>query len=359
MKRRKGKATSEPPSRVPTAYDAEKYLRNFCNATSHELANAIGTIVGELEHAKDLESATAKTRSIGVALDAAKHALDLSRNLRYFATHTRLDVHSVDLSQVILDTVELVEDEWVSHNIEAEVVVDAGTHSTVDPGAIQQVLLNLLTNARNAMPQGGKLSISLTQKSGYLELIVSDSGKGMSVAQTKKLFEPQIEVPDSTHFAKDKVLGLAVSKTILEAHGGQIAVDSAVNKGTSFTITLPFEPQTQQPLPFLEKRRHRRVHLSMLAELIVQGAVYPAELTTLSVGGCYIRLLDTRVPLPEPQSTVSLRVYYYDDQVAEIASARVASNVTEGNFRGAGLEFMELDEKALRIVTAIVKSHNY
>ena len=111
----------------------------------------------------------------------------------------------------------------------------------VDVGQIQQVLVNVITNAVQAMPEGGKLTISTREIKDFLELDVTDTGSGIADENKGKVFDPLF-----TTRAKGIGLGLAVSKSIIDRHGGQIEAKSAVGKGTTFTIRLPLETPVQE-----------------------------------------------------------------------------------------------------------------
>jgi signal transduction histidine kinase len=111
----------------------------------------------------------------------------------------------------------------------------------VDSGQIQQVLVNVINNAVQSMPEGGRLTISTREKNGLLELSVTDTGSGITDEDKGKIFEPLF-----TTKAKGIGLGLAVSKSIIDRHGGQIEAESVAGKGTTFTIRLPLETPVQE-----------------------------------------------------------------------------------------------------------------
>ena len=117
------------------------------------------------------------------------------------------------------------------------------TEVAVDAGQIQQVLINVITNAVQAMPEGGKLTVSARERKGFLELEVTDTGSGIADENKDKIFEPLF-----TTRAKGIGLGLAVSKSIIDRHGGQIEVRSATGKGTTITIRLPLEAPVQEDI---------------------------------------------------------------------------------------------------------------
>ena len=106
----------------------------------------------------------------------------------------------------------------------------------VDPRQIEQVLTNLVANAYDAMPEGGKLTIKARRKKDQVHISVTDTGCGISKENMKKLFEPLF-----TTKARGIGLGLAVSKNLVEANGGSIEVESQEGKGSTFTVILPTE----------------------------------------------------------------------------------------------------------------------
>jgi signal transduction histidine kinase len=104
----------------------------------------------------------------------------------------------------------------------------------VDRDQIRQVLLSLITNAYDAMPGGGVLTVSTTSEPGSAQITVTDTGMGMDQETRDSIFTPFF-----TKKARGIGLGLAVTKRVVEAHGGTIAVQSTPAAGTSFTLTLP------------------------------------------------------------------------------------------------------------------------
>ena len=109
-----------------------------------------------------------------------------------------------------------------------------------DPNQIEQVVLAMVINAIDAMPQGGNLWISTRQHSATaLELVIRDDGMGIPEEHMAHMFEPFYTTKESGGSG----LGLAISQNIVERHGGSIAVQSAVGQGTTFTILLPVDSQ--------------------------------------------------------------------------------------------------------------------
>jgi signal transduction histidine kinase len=114
---------------------------------------------------------------------------------------------------------------------------------------IQQILLNLLVNARQAMPQGGRVIIKLSHdpENGTVDLVVRDFGSGMEPETLRRIFDPFFTTkkgPDSSGKGGTG-LGLSLCKDIMEAHRGRIRVDSTLGKGTAFTLRFPAEAATR------------------------------------------------------------------------------------------------------------------
>ena len=125
--------------------------------------------------------------------------------------------------------------------------------TTVDPGQIEQVILNLVVNARDAMPQGGKIIIETNNVNletsqahqynniapgQYVLLSITDNGSGMSEEIKTKIFEPFFTTKEE---GKGTGLGLSVVKTILEKHNGYINFETTTNKRTTFKILIPIK----------------------------------------------------------------------------------------------------------------------
>jgi signal transduction histidine kinase len=147
------------------------------------------------------------------------------------------------LSKVIDDAMLLLEREMSKYRIRVETQITVTPPAMANGNQIQQVLLNLLINARQAMPQGGLILVKLSfdPAANIVELVVRDSGSGMAPEVMRRIFDPFFSTktgPDATGKGGTG-LGLAMCRDIIEAHHGRIRVDSTVGKGTAFTIKLP------------------------------------------------------------------------------------------------------------------------
>ena len=111
----------------------------------------------------------------------------------------------------------------------------------MDPQQIQQVFINLLTNARDAMRNGGMLHISISNERDFVRISFSDTGPGISPSDQEKIFEPFFTT--KADYGKSKIpgtgLGLTVSSDIIKSHGGKIVIESKKNEGAVFFVWLP------------------------------------------------------------------------------------------------------------------------
>ena len=126
--------------------------------------------------------------------------------------------------------------------------VSGNPQARVEPAQIQQVLINLLINARQAMPQGGvvRLRVGTAAAGRRVELSVSDNGVGIAPADLRRIFEPFYSTkkePDAGGQGGTG-LGLAVCRDIIEAHHGRLRAESRPGQGSTFTIILPACPET-------------------------------------------------------------------------------------------------------------------
>ncbi len=343
------------PSSDLKAYEVEKHLRHFCEVTSHELSTLLGAILGELDYANS--QSVGGTTSIGIAFKATEKALSLARNLHYFMARTRLETTPSDLSQTILNALDMVEKDFEKRGVHIAAFIESSLYAHVDPSAIQQIILNLLAHAAHSMPNGGKLTLSLAISKSEIEICVSDTGHGYSASELETLFEPDALFKEST-FEKFRALELAVVKALIEAHGGEILVRSTQGKGTNCIFRLPYDPTIKRPESFTDKRRYRRIPLTLPVQFYLDdGSIETSKLTTLSVGGCYIHADTKRLKLVK-DGELRLRILYYENQALEIPRARIANTRVEGQNGGIGVEFLDISEKASKVLAALVKSHS-
>jgi two-component system, NtrC family, sensor histidine kinase HydH len=184
----------------------------------------------------DAEHGGSKTmlRHLATAKREVTAATLIVSDLLDFAAGRRPISALVEVSELVTEALSVVpppDGIEVLENCDPGLVIDA------DRDQIRQVLLNLISNAYDAMPGGGVLMVAGGQLPGGAQITVSDTGIGMDEATCERIFTPFF-----TMKARGTGLGLAVTKRIVESHGGTIVVHSAPSSGSSFVLTLPAVP---------------------------------------------------------------------------------------------------------------------
>ncbi len=207
---------------------------------AHEINNPLGGVLG---HVQLLLAERAPSASDYEALkhieEGARRASDVVQNLLRFSVQRKEPVRSaVDLNKLVRDTLSLTASLLGDGKIALVYqLADGKPRARADAGQLAQVLLNLVANARTAMPAGGTLTLTTRAGSdGTVAFVVADSGKGIAPDIRERIFEPFFTTKDDW---SNVGLGLSVSYRIVEEHGGRIDVASEPGHGATFTVTLP------------------------------------------------------------------------------------------------------------------------
>ncbi|MGB1172862.1 MAG: sensor histidine kinase [Marinobacterium sp.] len=169
--------------------------------------------------------------------DGVQRVKEIVRNLRSFA---RMDAQArtdADLNEGIRSTLKLINNQ-ISANTRINLSLEEIPPVVCNPGEINQVLLNILVNAAQALEGQREPSLEIASKEnqGWVEISIGDNGKGMSKEIQKRIFEPFYTTKD---IGKGTGLGLSISYGIVSHHQGELNVESAPNQGTVFTLRLP------------------------------------------------------------------------------------------------------------------------
>jgi two-component system NtrC family sensor kinase len=166
-------------------------------------------------------------------------AAEIANGLLNFSRTSTTEFRPTDLNQVIHDTLSLLEHQFKT----AQILVDLDLADDLppihgNPGKLQQVFLNLLLNAKDAMPGGGRLRV-VTLVNGHVEALISDSGSGIAPEHLKRIYDPFFTTKTLSGVKRGTGLGLSVSYGIIQEHAGKIHVESAVGAGTTFHLEFP------------------------------------------------------------------------------------------------------------------------
>ncbi len=204
---------------------------------THEIRNPLSSIALNVELLEDdLASATAESRDLlGAIRKEVERLTELSGQYLSFARRGPQRLEVEDLREVVGEAAEFMRRELAQQGVSLEVQSPAEpVPASVDEAQIKQALYNLLRNAREAMPSGGKVTVSVSLGAGGgSDVIVADEGVGLDEATRARLFEPFF-----TTKSNGTGLGLAITRQIIEAHGGTIACEPNAPRGTRIWIHL-------------------------------------------------------------------------------------------------------------------------
>ncbi len=230
--------TSERRALLRERMQAQKMesLGKMAGSVAHDFNNLLTAILGFaglLRYSAGLEGENKE--NLVLIEDAAKRAAELTRRLLSFARGGQSQFGPVELAPVIRDTVRLLEPALlplipVSVDLPETPVVIEG-----DRGQVEQAITNIVLNARDAMPSGGHIRISLRAGDENAVLTIADDGPGMSEETRSRIFEPFF----TTKAGSGTGLGMAITYGVVQGHHGEITVESAPGKGTTFSISLP------------------------------------------------------------------------------------------------------------------------
>jgi len=221
--------------------DKLRALGQLASGVAHDFNNSLAAILGRAQLLRRQLKDDALVRNLDIIQTAAEDAAATVRRIQTFARKAPAkEFEVIDVSSLLNDAVEITRTRWQNEaqlrGLEYEVTLEAseGQHAYGSASELREVFVNLIVNAVDAMPEGGKLAISSHRENDHLRLRFADSGTGMPEDVRQKIFEPFF----STKGAHGTGLGLSVSYSIIERHEGSISVVSELGSGTVFTIEL-------------------------------------------------------------------------------------------------------------------------
>jgi len=218
-------------------------LGELLGTTTHEFNNALTTVLNYAKLGLRHRDQPTRDKALERNLTAGTRAAKITASVLGMARGGSARMEPVNLELLVEDVLVLLEREMTKYRVQVEREFAPVPKVSANPGQLQQVLLNLLVNGRQAMPQGGRLIIRLAHDAllGAVDLMVRDTGCGMTPDVMRRMFEPHFSTkagPDETGKGGSG-LGLTACREIVEAHKGRIRVESAPGKGTAITIRLP------------------------------------------------------------------------------------------------------------------------
>ncbi|UTW05019.1 cache domain-containing protein [Amphritea atlantica] len=228
---------------------------------AHDFNNLLSVILGNLLAATDhYKDATGLDRYLAPAIRASRRGADITGRLLSFARRQALTSRRVDLAILLPDTIELLQGS-LPENIKIISTVSTPAIVTVDPNQLENAIINLALNARDAMPEGGEIGVSISAcklatdsaESGYDETVpageyvrlqVSDSGHGFTAQAMTQAYEPFYTTKS---YSNGSGLGLSMVYGFIKQSRGFISIASTPGKGSAVTLLLPVNTQAEQP----------------------------------------------------------------------------------------------------------------
>ena len=225
--------------------ELDRLKDEFIGLVSHELRTPLTSIIGYVEMLREEGMSGPNADQCAEVIERnARRLLRLVGDLLFLSRiqsgKMTLEFHSADLADIVACAVEELRPEAQRKHIDLALYATAIPRLAVDPTRIAQLLGNLLSNAVKFTPEGGSVEVRLWREEDQVVLAVADTGVGIPAADQERIFERFFRTAIATRQAVQGTgLGLTITKAIVEAHRGTIAVDSDERRGSTFTVRLP------------------------------------------------------------------------------------------------------------------------
>jgi signal transduction histidine kinase/ActR/RegA family two-component response regulator len=218
-------------------------LGELASGVAHDFNNTLAGILGRAQLLLSTKDSEKIEAGLQLIIKTAKDGAKTIKRIQDFARQRRdHDFQPVSVDQLLLDVREITRPRWKSRaeseNVHITLELKLGTDDARvmgDESELREVLVNMVFNAVDAMPEGGTLTLSTRESGGMIEIAVSDTGTGMTDEVRPRVFDPFYTTKGKAGMG----LGLAVSYGIIRRHEGSVAVRSEPGRGTSFQILLP------------------------------------------------------------------------------------------------------------------------
>ncbi|MEZ6067344.1 MAG: ATP-binding protein [Planctomycetaceae bacterium] len=242
----------------------------LASSITHEFNNILTTIINYAKLGLRNQDAASRDKAFNKVLMAGQRASKITTGMLSYARSKGDHREPHDLAQLLEDVLVLVEKDLQHHRVSLDLRVEGRPYAAVNTGQVQQVLLNLIINARQAMANGGTLTIVVraNAETNFAELSIRDTGCGIPADKLPNIFAPFFSTKTADAQGQGGTgLGLAMCKDVMESHEGRIRVESQPGKGTAFTLKFPLVP----PPNFLTPNR------SVAGAAPSQGPLEPAN----------------------------------------------------------------------------------
>ncbi|NLB72691.1 MAG: PAS domain-containing protein, partial [Firmicutes bacterium] len=213
-------------------------LGQLAAGVAHEINTPLTLILGYTDILREtIGSDNVSSSYLKTIVEESERISDIVRSLLNFARPVNMPAGKCKVNETCRRTLRIFGGQMTRRGIQVSMELDESQpEAVIDTGELQQVILNMLLNAMQAMPDGGDLGIQTRVSGDGVEITITDTGIGIAPENLHKVFNPFFTTKE---VGKGTGLGLSVSFNIIEKHGGTIRAESQPGKGTAFTIVLP------------------------------------------------------------------------------------------------------------------------
>ena len=213
----------------------------LASSITHEFNNILTTTINYAKMGLRHKDNATREKAFNKILSAGQRACKITTGMLSYARNDSNRQEPSDLVQLVHDVLVLVEKDLQMHRVQLQTDFPNRPFASVNSSQIQQVLLNLIINGRQAMEGGGRMFIAVgSNEAGIAEISIRDTGSGIPTDKLRKIFDPFFSTKRADNQGQGGTgLGLSLCREIIEAHNGRIRVESTVGKGTMFTLKFP------------------------------------------------------------------------------------------------------------------------
>lgn len=238
---------------------------------THEFNNILTTVINYAKLGMRQKDPASREKAFDKILAAGQRASKITTGMLSFARHGGDRQEPTDLTALVHSVLVLVEKDLQMHRVRCETNIEGQPYAVLNATQIQQVLLNLIVNARQAMTAGGNLTISVkgNAETGFAEIAVRDTGNGIPADKLRHIFDRFYTTKTADQHGQGGTgLGLALAREVIESHKGRIRVESTIGKGTTFTLKLPL---ASPPSLLMSKPAAAKTPVAPLADTVKVG----------------------------------------------------------------------------------------
>lgn len=218
------------------------------SSMTHEFNNILTTVINYAKMGLRHKLPADRDKAFEKILAAGQRATRMTTGMLAFARAKGDHREPLSVARIVEDVLVLAEKDLQMHRVRLETRLEDDVYAEMNAGQIQQVVLNLVVNARQAMSQGsgigggGSLTVGVRKNAdeGFAEISVRDTGSGIPAEALPRIFDPYFTTKKPDENGQGGTgLGLALCRQVVESHRGRVRVESVLGKGTTFTIKLP------------------------------------------------------------------------------------------------------------------------